>query len=77
MGTHAQYFVHQETRFKASMWSDHPLIDEHPYLGDRENYFPTIKNYKSYNYGPIVNDRTQRESVNFEEIGWGISEVSI
>ena len=53
------------------------MVDEHPYFGDTKNYFPTIKNYKSYNYGTIVNDRTRREDINFEEIMWGISKASI
>ena len=54
------YFMYQRTRFSANVWSDNPLVDEHPYYGDTANYFPTIKNFVSYNYGPIINDRTRR-----------------
>ena len=65
LAVHIQYFMHQETRFSAEIWANHPLVDEHPYFGDEDNYFPTIKSFKSYNYGQIVNDRTRRQDVNF------------
>lgn len=38
---HPEYFSYQETRFLKSIWEDDPIVDEFPYNGDRENYFPT------------------------------------
>lgn len=60
--THPQYFVYQVTRFLDSIWEDNPIINEHPYYGDKKSYFPTLKSTGEYNYGPIEVDPSQRDN---------------
>ena len=40
--THLDYFIYQDTNVQSYIFEDHPILDEPPYNGDRENYFPTI-----------------------------------
>ena len=40
---HPQYFAYQNTRVADYIYEDHPVVQEHPYWGDTENYFPTFK----------------------------------
>ena len=50
---HPTFFVHQETRVQNDIFEDHEIVDQYPYFGDKENYYPTLKSMTSYNYGPI------------------------
>lgn len=43
LSRHVNFFVHQETNFLPDIWADNPIVEEHPYFGDRANYFPTVK----------------------------------
>ena len=48
-------------------------MDEHPYFGDKDNYFPTLKSMTSYNFGPIVVDYDREDYFLFDEIRWELS----
>lgn len=60
--TKAQYFVYQDTRVQSDIWEDNKIVDEHPYYGDKSNYFPTLKSMNSYNFGPINIDPEMRDT---------------
>lgn len=63
------YFVYQKTYVQHNIWEDHEIVDDHPYFGDEDAYFPTVKSMESYNYGPIVVDTSKRDTFfQFNEI---------
>ena len=43
LNEHPQYFVHQETHIQSNIWENDKIINQHPYYGDKANYFPTMK----------------------------------
>ena len=59
------------------MFEDDPSINDFPYFGDTDNYFPTIKNTLSYNFGAIKVDSTKRDNFIFEEIKFGMETLKI
>ena len=47
------WFIYQHTYVLSDMFAESDKVNEFPYLGDRENYFPTSIQQKSIDYGPI------------------------
>ena len=75
---HPFFFVIQQTNVKYDMFSDSNKVNEFPYNGDTKNYFPTIRNYKSIDYGKIYADaQLFREEYQFTEINLGMEELEI
>ena len=53
-------------------------MNDHPYYGDKDNYFPTLKLMNSYNFGPIDVDPSKREKlVMWEELNFGLDNVAV
>ena len=73
---HPIYFVYQDTRVQSNIWADDELIDDHPYFGDKENYFPTMKQMVSYNFGAIE-VKIDNFEIPEDEIYFGYHEVEI
>lgn len=59
---HPQFFVHMKTMIQEDIFPDHPLVDQFPYNGDSENYFPTVNEPSSIKFGAIDVDSQQRDS---------------
>jgi hypothetical protein len=59
---HPAYFVHMETLVQEDIFKDSPLINQFPYMNDKENYFPTVKQPHSINYGHIEVDPELRDT---------------
>lgn len=53
LGDHIQYFVYQDTKVQSYIWEDHPIVDDHPYYGDENNYFPTVKQMVEWKFAFI------------------------
>lgn len=53
-------------------------MDDHPYYGDRANYFPTIKQQTSYNVNSVVVDPARKEgNILCDEVHFGKNKIII
>lgn len=60
------------------IYEDHPIVDEYPYLGDRKNYFPTVKRMVEQSFKQIKLDPDQKnESLIGEELSFGLNKISV
>lgn len=57
-----EYFVHMHTLVQEDIFKDHSLIEQFPYNGDRENYFPTVQQMGSIDYGKTNVDASTRDT---------------
>ena len=57
------------------MFEDSELVAEFPHNGDRENYFPTSRQQKSIDYGPIKGLRDQ--IVQVTEVHYRLNKLKI
>jgi hypothetical protein len=74
LAKHVSYFVTQETLVQTDIWRDNEIVNEHPYFGDRENYFPTIKHYKEVQFDTIrIDSEYKADEVVGDEYWFGIN----
>lgn len=76
--SHRMKLIYQNTKFQKYIWEDNSIVEEHPYYGDKENYFPTIKSMVSDTRGAIDTDPvTRNESIPYDELYFGLNKMTI
>ena len=76
--THRKQLVYQDTKVLPYIWQDDPIVDDHPYYGDKENYFPTIKQMISaLNDAIIVDPVAKSETIPYDEVYFGLNKIQI
>lgn len=64
LSTYPQFFMHMVTKVQEDIFRGDPLLDQFPYNGDDEVYFPTVREANSIKFGPLTVDSSKRD-INF------------
>ena len=76
LSDHVQYFVLQDTRVQSKIWEDHPVVQQFPYYGDEENYFPTLRQMKEQTFNIIqIEPNLKHKQFTVEDVFFGLHKV--
>ena len=63
---------------QTDVWKDSEVVDQHPYYGDKANYFPTIKQFREITFKNIkVDQKYKANEVMGDEFFFGLNSVEI
>jgi hypothetical protein len=79
LAKHVSYLISQETRVQTQIWGDtEEIVNDHPYYGDKSNYYPTIKQFKELQFETIkVNPAYKEDEIMGDEFWFSINKIVI